>query len=163
MQRSRYRGQRKKKKCKSQTTKQHEPHSSPLPPLAPSLAPAAKAQDYTAAPQMAIPTMELQNIYDAGEAITSTVEAMNALRGDLDAIEVVMWQRKQQLHSIKDKLIADMESGNILPYSTQNERVLRCLHIDALIEWIEITLRALNAVALILCNVPKPPGIEEVN
>ena len=112
---------------------------------------------------MAIPTMELQNIYDAGDAITSTVEAMNALRGDLDAIEVVMWQRKQQLHSIKDKLIADMGRGNILPYSTQNERVQRCLHIDALIEWIETTLRALNAVALILCNVPKPPGIEEVD
>ena len=112
---------------------------------------------------MAIPTMEMQNIYEAGETITGTVEAMNALREDLNAIEVVMWQRKQQLMSIKDKLIADMERGITLPYVTQNERVLRCLHIDALIEWIETTLRALTAVALILCNVPKPPGVEEVD
>ena len=125
--------------------------------------PAATAQDSTAAPQMAIPTMEMQHIYEAGETITGTVEAMMALREDLNAIEVVMWQRKQQLMSIKDKLVADMERGITLPYVTQNERVLRCLHIDALIEWIEMTLRALTSVALILCNVPKPPGVEEVD
>ena len=112
---------------------------------------------------MAIPTMEMQNIYEAGETITGTVEAMNALREDLNAIEVVMWQKKQQLNSIKDKLIADIERGNTLPYATQTERLRCCQHIDALTEWIEITLRALNAVSLILCNPPKSPGVEEVD
>ena len=112
---------------------------------------------------MAIPTMEMQHIYEAGETINGTVEAMHAVREDLNALEVVMWQRKQQLNSIKDKLIADIERGNTLPYVTQTERVLRCQHIDALTEWIEITLRALTAVSLILCNPPKQPGVEEVD
>ena len=107
--------------------------------------------------------MEMEHIYEAGETITGTVEATQKAREDLNALEVVMWQRKQQLNSIKDKLIADIERGNTLPYATQTERLRCCQHIDSLIEWIEITLRALNAVSLILCNPPKPPGVEEVD
>ena len=112
---------------------------------------------------MAIPTMEMEHIYEAGETITGTIEATQAARDDLSALAVILLQRKQQLVNIRDKLIADIERGNLLPYATQIERMRRCQHIDSLIEWIEVTVRALNAVSLILSNTPRPPGDEEVD
>ena len=133
------------------------------PPTSPPPISAAKAQDPTAAHLMAIPTMEMENIYEAGETITDTIEATQAAQDDLSALAVILLQRKQQLVNIRDKLIADIERGNLLPYATQIERMRRCQHIDSLIEWIEVTVRALSAVSLILSNTPRPPGDEEVD
>ena len=112
---------------------------------------------------MAIPTMEMENIYEAGETITGTIEATQAARDDLSALAVILLQRKQQLVNIRDKLIADIERGNLLPYATQIERMRRCQHIDSLIAWLNATERALSAVLLVLSNTPRPPGDEYVD
>ena len=74
-----------------------------------------------------------------------------------------MVRRKQKLVDIRDRLIADVEIGNLLPYATQRERMRRCQHIDSLIAWLDATDRAIRAVLLVLSNPPRPPGDEDVD
>ena len=112
---------------------------------------------------MAFPTMELGHIYEAGETISDTIEATQAAQDDLRALVIIMVQRKQKLVNIRDRLIADVEMGNLLPYATQRERMRRCQHIDSLIAWLDATDRAIRAVLLVLSNPPRPPGDEDVD
>ena len=69
-----------------------------------------------------------------------------------------MVRRKQKLVDIRDRLIADVEIGNLLPYATQRERMRRCQHLDSLIAWLDTTDRAIRAVLLVLSNPPRLPG-----
>ena len=44
---------------------------------------------------MAIPTMELGHIYEAGENISDTIEAMQAAQDDLRALVIIVVQRTE--------------------------------------------------------------------
>ena len=107
---------------------------------------------------MAIPTMELGHIYEAGDSIAETVDVMQGALTTQRALMAAVARQKYKLAGVREKLTADVEAGALLPYATQRERMRRCQHVNSLIAWLETTEMSISAAIQVLSNPPRLPG-----
>ena len=107
---------------------------------------------------MALPTMELGNIYEAGDRIEETVSIMQGALATQRMMKAAVMRQKYKLIEVREKLTADVGAGATLPHATQRERLRRCQHVDSLIAWLETTEMSINAAIRVLSNPPRLPG-----
>ena len=107
---------------------------------------------------MALPTMALSNIYEAGDCIEETDSIMQGALGARRRMKAAVLRQKIKLIELREKLTADVRAGPTLPYATQCERLRRCQHVSSLISWLEQTEESINFAIRVLHNPPRLPG-----
>ena len=139
------------KKEKKQRADLCPPIVSQFLPLSP---PAARAQALPAVLPMAIPTRELEHIYEAEHSIIDTFEHLRSALTTQKALLATTTKQKHQLEELRDKLAADIAKGNRLPHATKRERARRCWHIDCLLEWLGNAEQAIGEAVFSLSDPP---------
>ena len=107
---------------------------------------------------MAIPTMALGNIYEAGDCVEETVTIMQGALAAQRMMKAAVQRQKIKLIEVREKLTADVRAGATLPYATQCERLRRCQHVSSLISWLEQTEESIDYAIRVLSNPPRLPG-----
>ena len=107
---------------------------------------------------MALPTMALGNIYEAGGRIEETDTIMQGALGAQRMMKAAALRQNIKLIEVREKLTEDVRAGPTLPYATQCERLRRCQHVNSLIGWLEQTEESIDIAIRVLSNPPRLPG-----
>ena len=112
---------------------------------------------------MAVPSMALGNIYEAGDCVEDTESIMYGALCAQRMMKAAVLRQKVKLIELRVKLTADIRDGPTLPYATQIERLRRSQHIDSLICWLEQTEETIDNAIRVLRNPPRLPGLSKDN
>ena len=104
---------------------------------------------------MALPTMALNNIYEAGTSIEETDSIMQGMLGTQRMMKAAILRQKAMLIEKREKMVADVSAGHILPYATQRERLRLFQLISSFIYWLEQTEVMLDNAIRVLANPPR--------
>ena len=104
---------------------------------------------------MAIPSIALGNIYEAGDAIEDTYTIMHDVLGAHRRMRAAIHRQKATLKETRERLTEDIRDGHALPPATHRERLRRIAHISELIYWLEQSEEALDNAICILDSPPR--------
>ena len=86
---------------------------------------------------MAIPTAPLSHIYEARDSIKETESVLAGMLNTHRMMKAVVLQQKTELIEKREKMVADVDAGHILPYATQCERMRLFQLISMHIHWLD--------------------------
>ena len=104
---------------------------------------------------MAIPSSTLSHIYEARDGIEETDSILTGMLGTNRMMKVAVLQQKAVLIEKREKMVADVGAGHILPHATQRERLRLFQLISMYIYWLEQNEVMLDNAISILSS---PPG-----
>ena len=104
---------------------------------------------------MALPTMALNNIYEAGNCIEETDSIMQGMLGAQRMMRAAILRQKAMLIEKRERMAADVGAGHALPPATQRERLHLFQLISSSIYWLEQTEEMLDNAIRVLDNPPE--------
>ena len=104
---------------------------------------------------MALPTMALNNIYEAGNCIEETDSIMQGMLGAQRMMRAAILRQKAMLIEKRDRMADDVSAGHTPPPATQRERLRLFELISAFIYWLEQTEEMLDNAIRVLDNPPR--------
>ena len=110
---------------------------------------------------MALPTLALSNIYEAGDCIEETDSILRHMLGTQRMMRAAISRQKAMLIEKREKMVADVRAGHILPYTTQCERLRLFQHISSFIYWLEQTEATLDNAIRVLANPPRGTHLQD--
>ena len=104
---------------------------------------------------MALPTMALNNIYEAGNCIEETDSIMQGALGAQRMMRAAILRQKAMLIEKRERMTDDVRAGHTLPPATQRERLRLFELISSFIYWLEQTEEMLGNAIRVLDNPPR--------
>ena len=104
---------------------------------------------------MALPTMALNNIYEAGNCIEETDSIMQGMLGAQRMMRAAILRQKAMLIEKRERMTDDVRAGHTLPPATQRERLRLFELISSFIYWLEQTEEMLDNAIRVLDNPPR--------
>ena len=135
--------------------KDERTYTAPLPlPPPHQLQPGLKHSHPRADSSMALPTMALSNIYEAGDCIEETDSIMQGMLGAQRMMRAAILRQKAMLIEKRERMTDDVRAGHTLPPATQRERLRLFELISSFIYWLEQTEEMLDNAIRVLEKKP---------
>ena len=117
-----------------------------------------KQRHHGKATDMAIPSIALDNMYQAGDCLEDTESIMYGALCAQRMMKAAVLRQKTKLIELQVKLTTDIRAGTILPCATQREQIRRSQQVNSYIEWLDLAGESIDNTIRIMRSPPQPPG-----